>query len=100
MRNVAVFWFAWVIGISGCGDDDGPPAMPDGGGGEVDGAAEDGAAGPDGETADAPPGEMCTTDDDCDDGVFCNGVERCLPGTDGADARGCVAAPAPVDCSD
>ncbi len=34
----------------------------------------------------------CTTDNQCADGVFCNGVERCLPGAPGADARGCVLA--------
>ncbi len=30
----------------------------------------------------------CSVDADCDDGSFCNGVERCMAGT-GADARGC-----------
>ena len=32
----------------------------------------------------------CATDQDCNDNVFCNGVERCNPGLAGADARGCV----------
>ncbi len=33
----------------------------------------------------------CRDDADCDDGVFCNGVERCLPGLPRSDARGCIA---------
>jgi hypothetical protein len=32
----------------------------------------------------------CGTDADCDDGLFCKGVEQCLPGDPKADARGCV----------
>ncbi|MEO0322873.1 MAG: putative metal-binding motif-containing protein [Myxococcota bacterium] len=32
----------------------------------------------------------CTSDAACDDGLFCNGVERCAPGTAGADLAGCV----------
>ncbi|MBX7193488.1 MAG: putative metal-binding motif-containing protein [Sandaracinaceae bacterium] len=33
----------------------------------------------------------CTGDDDCSDGLFCNGRERCEPMSAGADGRGCVA---------
>ena len=33
---------------------------------------------------------VCTTDAQCDDGTFCNGVARCTPTAPGADARGCV----------
>ncbi len=32
----------------------------------------------------------CTTDLDCSDGVFCNGIERCMPGAANADGRGCA----------
>ena len=32
----------------------------------------------------------CVDDDDCDDGSFCTGVERCEPDLGAADARGCV----------
>lgn len=39
--------------------------------------------------------ESCARDRDCDDGLFCTGVETCRPGADGADARGCVAAGPP-----
>ena len=35
----------------------------------------------------------------CDDSVFCNGVEACDPGGQGADEEGCVAG-APLDLSD
>ncbi|UJR78487.1 putative metal-binding motif-containing protein [Sandaracinus amylolyticus] len=37
----------------------------------------------------------CTSDDECDDGTFCNGAERCDPDREGADARGCVTGRAP-----
>lgn len=40
----------------------------------------------------------CTDDTHCDDGVFCNGLERCAPEATGADAEGCVAADSP--CAD
>lgn len=39
----------------------------------------------------------CTNDRQCDDGLFCNGSERCEPGRSGVDARGCKAQPA-VQC--
>lgn len=39
---------------------------------------------------------LCTNDNQCDDGSYCNGVERCQPGSAGADARGCVANPNPI----
>jgi hypothetical protein len=32
----------------------------------------------------------CTGDDECSDGLFCNGRERCEPSSASADARGCV----------
>ncbi len=35
---------------------------------------------------------LCASDDDCGDGRFCNGVERCAPASALADARGCLAA--------
>ena len=34
----------------------------------------------------------CGSDDECDDGVFCNGSERCNPSDEGADGRGCIPA--------
>lgn len=39
---------------------------------------------------------QCTTDDDCNDEVFCNGTERCQPGASGANARGCLASTYPA----
>ncbi len=32
----------------------------------------------------------CSSQADCDDGLFCNGVERCSPDDDAADSLGCV----------
>ena len=34
----------------------------------------------------------CRRDSECDDGEYCNGIERCEMGTPGDDGRGCVAA--------
>jgi len=66
--------FTAILALAACGDDAPPPATtPD------LGAADTGV----------PP---CTTDAQCDDGMFCNGVARCTPSAAGADARGCVAA--------
>jgi hypothetical protein len=51
-------------------------------------------------TADAGAGaaRACTSDSDCDDHVFCNGVERCAPDASGARANGCTqAASRPCD---
>ncbi len=49
---------------------------------------------------DGGPGEPLPCEDDatCDDGVFCNGVERCTPEDPNANAFGCVAGVAP--CGD
>lgn len=33
---------------------------------------------------------VCAEDSECDDGMFCTGVERCDPSADGADDRGCL----------
>ncbi len=41
----------------------------------------------------------CTDDGTCSDGVFCNGVERCMPGATGADLRGCVPANPTTPCA-
>ena len=42
---------------------------------------------------DAPA--VCASDAVCDDGAFCNGLERCLPGSPGADLAGCVPGASP-----
>ncbi len=45
----------------------------------------------DGGVAPMPDGQAaCSSDEACDDGLFCNGVERCLPEAAEADAIGCV----------
>ena len=40
-------------------------------------------------------GPICRSDAQCDDGVFCNGAERCSPDHAAADAVGCLPAGAP-----
>jgi hypothetical protein len=70
---VAAAWFLAALSAA-CGDDASPDAGADLGPPDT-----------------GPP--VCTRDDDCDDGVFCTGVERCMPGADGADARGCLPSP-------
>ena len=47
-----------------------------------------------GETTPTPE-EPCLRDDQCDDGIFCNGAERCDPTSDDADLQGCVYLAAP-----
>src|SRR5690349_11793302 len=75
-----VFCAGWLVS---CGDDD------DGGNGTEDsGPAE---AGPKEDASNVPP-PTCTTDDDCDDGRFCDGQERCRNGE--------CSAGAPVVCDD
>ncbi|MCZ7677364.1 MAG: MopE-related protein [Sandaracinaceae bacterium] len=66
-----------------------------------EGGVPDSGAGLDAGQADAAV-TACERDRDCADALFCNGEERCMPGAEGADARGCVAgAPAcAVDCDE
>ncbi len=63
--------------VAGC---DTSPIDPN----DMDGG-EDDAGGSDGGTD-----EVCTSHDECSDGTFCNGPERCVPGDPAADARGCA----------
>ena len=64
---IGVVCFALVS----CGDDDDSQAVEDGGHNE---------AGPEPDVKQPPPPE-CTRDDECDDGRFCNGQERCRAGS-------------------
>lgn len=43
--------------------------------------------------------EPCEADRDCSDSLYCNGIERCRPGSAGADARGCEVGEPPCDVS-
>lgn len=64
-----------VVTATACGTEPTPTDPRDGGSG--DGSAD----ATDGPSDSAPkPGDPCTTQADCDDGVFCNGVEECLAG--------------------
>lgn len=76
MRSLA--WACALVLCTACGDDSSADGGTDGG---SDGSS-DGAT-------DAP--ELCTSDDECSDGVFCNGVETCDPTSGAADSEGCVA---------
>ena len=83
LRKLSVVWLcAFALA---CGDDD--TGGTDAGGGE-----------------DAPTGEDARVECamPCDDGLYCNGVERCAPDDPGADANGCVmgAPPCPAAMCD
>ncbi len=72
---------ALALGVAGCGRTipwDRPHPLPDGGGVDAPLPADGG-----------PP---CTSDVDCDDGIFCNGAEVCL-------STRCMTA-APIFCDD
>jgi len=61
----------------------------------------DGVACPPGTWCDANSGQcipqpLCTSSIQCDDGRFCNGIERCLSGR--CEAGGAVSCPAPAPC--
>jgi hypothetical protein len=58
-----------------------------GGGGASGGGPSGGGGGANAGDALPPPGDECTVDADCDDGLFCSGVERCLRGVCFADPR-------------
>jgi hypothetical protein len=81
-RVSGVWWLAMAVaaGAFGC-DSEGGTEQESRPIGERDAATE----------SDAGVPERCERDPDCDDGLFCNGGERCLPAAVGADARGCVA---------
>ena len=91
------FTFSWrsaallaLLALTACGDPEpSTPPTPDAG---SDLGGDDAGRTP------------CTSDDACDDGRFCNGIERCMPGS-GADARGCrpdtvPACAAPEECDE
>src|SRR5688572_6036912 len=82
-----------VIALTACGETPTTTPADDGGTGEMDARPTDAPT-----AGDAGPG--CASDDECDNDTFCNGVEQCLPGTAGADARGCVAGEPPCEAGD
>ncbi|MEQ8458477.1 MAG: putative metal-binding motif-containing protein [Sandaracinaceae bacterium] len=85
MALPALLALTWVA----CGDG----VSPDGGVDEPDGRVT-----MDGETP--PPadtGPQCESDRGCDDGDYCNGTERCLPGSAEAGPNGCAPGAPPCD---
>jgi hypothetical protein len=85
-RSPVIFVLALLVFLAACGDDGTTPPVDAGtdlGGGDLGGADLGGE----------DLGGACRADRDCDDGVFCNGIERCTPGAPGVDARGCAASP-------
>ena len=71
MRTLFVAAVALTI-LTACGEG---PAPGTDGGSEVDGSR---------------PTGPCASDTDCDDGLYCNGAERCDAEDPDADERGCV----------
>ncbi|MDH5493373.1 MAG: putative metal-binding motif-containing protein, partial [Myxococcales bacterium] len=71
-----------LLGVAtiGCGGSEGP--------GPADAGATDAGA----TDAGAADATRCATSADCDDGIFCNGDERCDPSSPGADLLGCAPA--------
>ncbi len=81
MRRLAgvVCWvgFSSLVNM-GCGD-------------SGSGSGDDSTSGSE-ETGSSSEPEVCESNDDCDDGKFCNGEERCRPDSDEADEHGCIEA--------
>jgi hypothetical protein len=70
MHKALVALFALTLALAACAN---PPAP-----------AADAAT-------DAPAPSGCANAADCDDGLFCNGMEQCMPGAPAANHLGCVA---------
>jgi len=95
MRTLVFVVLLVCNALSGC-DDGGVP--PSDSGPDADADADADAVADSGADADADgdhdgDGDVCSSHEECDDGLFCDGRERCVPGADGADARGCLAPP-------
>lgn len=89
MKRVLSQWVGWAVlfaltsGTSACSDETSP-------------AKEEMAA---------EQGDRCAGDTHCDDGVFCNGEEKCQPDDEDANAVGCIAGDPPwcndgIECSE
>lgn len=81
MRSSLLFFFFMMLFTAlwlGCSGDD-----PADGDGDADSDSDS--------DGDETP-TTCSSDGACDDGEFCNGVERCDPEAEGADGLGCIAA--------
>lgn len=102
----ALFGVLLPLSLSACDGDDKPASPPPvanagaagagtAGTGTALGGAGSSGAHEDGGGAATPVmsslGEPCQSDANCDDGLFCNGRERCLPTVPGGDLRVCMA---------
>jgi len=73
---VSALGLGFFMTLGACAGNDAPPATPD--------ANPMGDTGVPDASPDAPPPDApgdCSSDADCDDSVFCNGVETCVAGT-------------------
>ncbi len=78
MRTFMGWAVALAVLVAACGDDGGVPRVDAG----VDASRDDAAA-------------SCASAADCANALYCDGVETCVPGAAGADARGCVVGASP-----
>jgi alpha-tubulin suppressor-like RCC1 family protein len=85
-----------LVTLSACGDDDGGTIVDVDA--SVDAFVEDASLDVDGGNVDMRV--TCTSDVDCNDGLFCNGREMCAPASTMADARGCVPGDAPCETTE
>jgi len=77
-----------VLVLASCGGDTPPPLEVDGGGvTDLGGGASDARV-------------ICSSDVDCNDGLFCNGREMCAPASSMADVRGCTPGDAPCSAGE
>jgi len=94
MRCMVSCLTALVIAVwaAGCGEGGAPEVEGDEPGECSDGTDNDGDGlidCDDDGCAESPACE-CADDAECDDGLFCTGIETCSPGAEDADPRGCV----------
>jgi alpha-tubulin suppressor-like RCC1 family protein len=79
-----------LVALAACGDDDGGMIIDVDAG--IDAFVEDASVDVD---ANVDARVTCTSDVECNDGLFCNGRETCAPASMMADALGCIPGDAP-----
>ena len=109
MKRFAWFGVLCIMATTGahCGSSNGngtpPPDSTDAA--DTDASPDNGPDDTDTDTDDPPPPTVCESDNDCDDALFCNGQETCLPDHLDSSEDGCLAGiapkgvdPNPIDC--